>query len=77
MNFSIFNPKTRSILLAAAGGMMAAAFLHTKGVVDLGFGFPPGGFMEGAAIAIIGSGAGYAMLYVFRKLREFAARDRP
>ncbi len=76
MKISNFDPKTRSDLLAEVGGMMAAAYLHTKGVVDLGFGFPPGGVMEGAAIAIIGSGAGYAVLFVFRKLREFATRGR-
>ena len=76
MNISIFDPNTRSVLLAAMGGMMAAAYLDTKDIVDLGFGFPPGGIMEGAAIAIIGSGAGYAVLYVFRKLREFVTRNR-
>ncbi len=76
MKISIFDPKTRSVLLAMAGGMMAAAYLHTKDAVDLGFGFPPGGIMEGAAIAVIGSGAGYAVLFVFRKLREFATRNR-
>lgn len=75
MKISIFDPKTRSVLLAMAGGMMAAAYLHTKGVVELGFGFPPGGIVEGAAIAVIGSGTGYAVLYAFRKLREFT-KDR-
>ncbi len=77
MKISIFDSKTRSVLLAAAGGMMAAAFLHTKGVVDIGFGFPSGGFMEGAAIAIIGAAGGYAMIYVFRKLRQFTSGAKP
>ncbi len=76
MKISIFDPKTRSVLLAMAGGMMAAAYLDTKNAVDLSFGFPPGGIMEGAAIAIIGAGAGYAVLYLFRKLKEFATRNR-
>lgn len=76
MKISIFNPKTRSTLLAMAGGMMAAAYLDTKDTVDLGFGFPPGGIAEGAAIAVIGAAAGYAVLFVFRKLREFAIRNR-
>lgn len=62
-------PPRQSVVVAVLGGMMAAAYLHSRGVVDLGFGFPPGGLLEGAAMAIAGAAAGYAVLRVFRLLR--------
>lgn len=65
----------RSVLLAVIGGMMAAAFLNGKGIVDLSFGFPRDGLAEGALIAIVGGAAGYAVLLAFRKLQDLAARD--
>lgn len=65
-------PARRSEILAALGGMMAAAYLHDRGVVDLGYGFPKGGFAEGATMAITGAVAGCAVLWIFRVLRGFA-----
>lgn len=70
------SPETRSVLLAAIGGMMAAAYLDSREFVDLSFGFPSGGLVEGALIATIGALAGYSVLKVFRKLRDLAARDK-
>ena len=61
-------------MVAIIGGMMAAAYLDSQGVVDLTFGSPRGGFVEGALMAIIGATAGYAVLLVFRKLRDFVTR---
>ena len=55
---------------------MAASYLHSEGIVDLSYGFPRGGFAEGALIAITGAVAGYVVLLVFRKLRDFATRDK-
>ena len=69
------SPKTRSIVLAVIGGMMAAAYLDGRGVVDLGYGFERGGFAEGALMALTGAMAGYAVLLVFRILRKLADRD--
>ena len=69
------NPKTRSVILAMIGGMMAAAHLDNRGVVDLSYGFGRGGFAEGALMALTGAIAGYAVLLVFRILRKFATRD--
>lgn len=69
------SPKTRSVLLAMIGGMMAAAFLHSEGILDLGFGFPRGGLIEGASVAIAGSLAGCALLFAYRKLRGSSSRD--
>ena len=69
-------PRRRSAILAILGGMMAAAYLNSRGLVDLSYGFPPGGLAEGLLIAIAGAVAGYAVLLAFRKLRDFAARDR-
>jgi len=62
-------PPKQSAMLAVLGGMMAAAFLHSRGVVDLSFGFPPDGFLAGTAMAVIGAVAGYAVLLVFRLFR--------
>ncbi len=69
------SPKTRSIVLAVIGGMMAAAYLDGRGVVDLGYGFERGGLAEGALMALTGAMAGYAVLLVFRLLRKLADRD--
>ncbi len=69
-------PARRSVLLAVVCGMMAAAFLHERGVVELGFGFARGGIGEGAAMAATGAVAGYAILMTFRKLRDLTGRDR-
>ncbi len=69
-------PKTRSVILAMMGGMMAAAYLDGRGVVDLSYGFERGGFAEGALMALTGAIAGYAVLLVFRILRKFAMRDK-
>ena len=69
------SPKTRSVLLAMIGGMMAAAYLDGEGVVDLSYGFPRGGLAEGALLAVTGAVAGYAVLLAFRKLRELVTRD--
>jgi hypothetical protein len=63
-------------MVAIIGGMMAAAYLHSQGIVDLGFGLPQGGFAEGALMAISGALAGYAVMLVFRKLRDFSARGK-
>ncbi len=73
----MLSPARRSVILSMIGGMMAAAYLDGEGIVDLSYGFPRGGFAEGALIAITGAVAGYGILLVFRKLRDFAARDKP
>ena len=70
------NPAIRSVLLSVIFGMMAAAFLHQQGIVDLSFGFPRGGFEEGASMAVIGGVGGYAMLMLFRLFRALARRAR-
>ncbi len=70
------SPKTRSVILAMIGGMMAAAHLDNRGVVDLSYGFGRGSFAEGALMALTGAIAGYAVLLVFRILRKFATRDK-
>lgn len=67
--------KYRSLLFAMVGGMMAAALLHNEGTLDLGFGFPRGGLIEGAIVAIAGSLAGCAFLLAYRKIRNLAGRD--
>ena len=69
------SPERRSELLAVIGGMMAAAYLDGEGIVELSYGFPQGGFAEGALMAITGAVAGYAVLLAFRKLRELVTRD--
>ncbi len=69
------SPKTRSVILAMMGGMMAAAYLDGRGVVDLSYGFGRGGFAEGALMALTGAIAGLAVLLVFRVLRNFTAGD--
>lgn len=67
--------KYRSFLFAMVGGMMAAALLHNDGTLDLGFGYPRGGVIEGVLVAIAGSLAGCVFLLAFRKLRNLAGRD--
>ena len=75
MNVPKLSPARRSVLLAVIGGMMAASYLVSEGVVDLSVGSSKGGFAEGALTAITGSLGGYAFLLIFRKLRDFANRD--
>ena len=69
-------PETRSVLIAVIAGMMASGYLDSTGKVDLGFGFPEGGFMEGASIAIIGAVGGFAILMAFRLIRKMAGSSR-
>ncbi len=66
------SPATRSVLLAIICGMMAASFLHERGIVDLSYGFSRGGLLEGALMALTGGVGGYAILLAFRKLRDLA-----
>lgn len=63
-------------MVAIIGGMMAAAYLNSQGIVDLSYGLPRGGLAEGALMAITGALAGYAVLLVFRMLRDFATRGK-
>ena len=76
MKFPELSPERRSAMVAIIAGMMAAAYLHGEGTVDLSFGFPPGGLIEGAILAIFGSLGGYAVLLTFRTLRDFATRGK-
>ena len=69
-------PETRSILIAVLAGMMAAAYLHSTGRVDLSFGFPDGGLAEGAFIALIGAVGGFAVLLAFRGLKKLVTMGR-
>ncbi len=64
------NPRLRSVMLAIICGMMAASFLHVRGLVDLSFGFAKGGLAEGALMALIGGLGGYGILLVYRILRN-------
>ena len=54
--------------------MMVAAYLDVEGIVDLSFGFPQGGVVAGALMAITGAAAGYAVILSFRKLRDLVTR---
>lgn len=76
MKFPVLSPATRSVLLAVIGGMMAASYLHDRGVVDLSYGFPPGSLLEGALMALTGGLSGGALLLAFRKLRDLANRAK-
>ncbi len=76
MKFSTIGPAMRSVALAVICGMMASSFLHAQGIVDLSYGFAPGGFAEGALMALTGGLGGYAMLAAFRKLRDLANRAK-
>ncbi len=71
------SPARRSVILAMIGGMMAASYLDSEGVLDLSYGFPRGGFAEGALIAVTGAVVGYGILLAFRKLRDLATRGKP
>lgn len=68
------SPSWRSAVLAALGGMMAAAYLHSQGAVDLGFGFPRGSLLEGVLMAVTGALGGLAVLLTFRLLRDLVGR---
>jgi hypothetical protein len=68
------SPPRRSVVVAVLGGMMAAAYLHSQGAVDLSFGFPRGGLVEGVVMAITGALAGFGVLLAFRLLRDLAER---
>ena len=70
------NSALRSVLLAVVFGMMAAAFLHERGVVDLSYGFASGGILEGALMALTGGLGGYAVLLAFRVLRGLTRRSK-
>ncbi len=70
------SPENRSVLLAMMGGMMAAAYLDVEGIVDLSFGFPQGGVVAGAIMAITGAAAGCAAMLSFRKLRDLVTRTK-
>ena len=70
------SPKRRSLLLAVIGGMMAAAYLDVEGIVDLRFGFPQGGVVAGALMAISGAAVGCAIMLSFRKLRDLVTRNK-
>ena len=70
------SPGIRSTILAIVCGMMAASFLHVRGVVDLSFGFPPGGVAEGGMMALIGGIGGYAILLASRILRKLIKRSK-
>ncbi len=74
MKFSAISPAMRSAVIAVLCGMMAASYLHDRGTVDLSFGFPPDGFMEGALTALIGGAGGLAVLLIFRLLRRLGGR---
>ncbi len=67
-------PPRRSVVVAVIGGMMAAAYLDSQDVVDLSFGFPRGGLVEGLLMATTGALAGFGVLLAFRLLRELAER---
>lgn len=68
-------PETRSLGIAILAGMMAAAYLNSVGRVDFSFGYPHGGLVEGAAMAIIGGAGGAAVLFAFRFLRKYFERN--
>ncbi len=70
------SPQRRSVLLAVIGGMMVAAYLDVEGIVDLSFGFPQGGVVAGALMAIAGAAAGCAVILSFRKLRDLVTRTK-
>ncbi len=63
-------------MLAVIGGMMAAAYLDVEGIVDLSFGFPQGGVVAGALMAISGAAVGCAIMLSFRKLRDLVTRNK-
>ena len=76
MKFLVISPANRSVLLALVGGMMAAAILHDREIVDLSYGFAPGSLPEGALMALTGGLGGYAVIMVFRLLRKLTSRAK-
>ena len=70
------SPATRSVLLAIIFGMMAASVLHERGIVDLSYGFDRGGMLEGALMALTGGLGGYALLFVFRTLKNLSKNNK-
>ena len=70
------NKNLRSIVLAVLGGMMLAGYLHTRGAVDLSFGFPQGSLAEGAFMAVTGGAGGYFLLIIFRKAKNLLGRNK-
>jgi hypothetical protein len=73
---AIMRPEIRSIVIAILAGMMAAAYLDNAGRVDLSFGFPDGGPVEGTFIALIGAVGGFVVLMSFRGVRKLFQRAR-
>lgn len=69
-------PQRRSVLIAVVGGMMGVSYLESQGVVDLSFGFPTGGLVEGLVIALTGALVGCAVLLTFRIVRDLASRSK-
>ena len=69
-------PQRRSVLIAVVGGMMGVSYLESQGVVDLSFGFPTGGLVEGVVIALTGALVGFAVLLTFRIVRDLASRSK-
>jgi len=67
-------PQTRSIVISILAGMMAAAYLDNAGKIDLSFGFPDNGPVEGALIALIGAAGGSAILLVYRGVRKLVGQ---
>ena len=51
--------------------MMAAAYLDSAGRVDFSFGYPEGGLVEGALMALFGAAGGIGVLLIFRVLRKY------
>ena len=74
MKFSVMGAGKRSVLIAILCGMMASSYLHDQSTVDLSFGFPPGGFMEGVLTALIGGLGGFAILMGFRLMSRLGPR---
>ena len=66
------SPTIRSVLLSVICGMMAAAFLHERGVINLSFGFSSGSIEEGALMALLGGLGGYAIFLVYRLIKGLA-----
>ena len=67
-------PPRRSVVVAVLGGMMATAYLHSQGAVDLSFGYPRGGLVEGLLMTATGALAGFGVLLGFRLLRHLTER---
>ena len=74
MKFSLMGAGKRAVLIAVLCGMMASSYLHDQNTVDLSFGFPPGGFMEGVLTALTVGVGGFAILMVFRLMSRLGPR---